>query len=285
MKLATLMFPVAALCTSGGAAAQPAIYDGTSGMLTIPSVTVGTMTYGSVKLQNGGSYVFTLRAAAEQPALSTAEGIWRGMGAGSMTTTVILDDGVFYIFQAVPGNPNTIEGFTQGNSTSNNGIFAASNVKSFNFAEGDVIAQGTLPASYQPRKWFMGSTKDDTGRTVWFGAYFDSIYDVAPSLPELAGAYSGEARFGPPFGAQALSATVHANGSVTGSIGTCAFAGTITPRPRGTLYDITVPFGAGCDFAGQTFTGIVFLDSLTQRLLVAALNAQRTVAGLFVAAR
>jgi hypothetical protein len=285
MKSASQLLAIAALFASSGAGAQPAIYDGASGVLTIPSVTLGATTYGSVKLQNAGNYVFTLRAATEQPPLSTAEGIWRGLAAGSLTTTIILDDGDFYIFQAVPGSPNTIEGFTQGNSTSASGVFSAFNVKSFNFVEGEVITTGTLSASYQPHKWFLGSEKDDTGQTIWFGAHFDSMYDVVPSLSELAGAYTGQARFGPPFAVQALSATLNASGGVGGTIGGCAFSGTITPRPRGNLYNIAVTFGSGCAFPGQTFSGIAYLDPLMQRLMVAALNAQRSAAGMFIATK
>jgi hypothetical protein len=285
MKSANLLLVIAALFASGGTVAQPAIYDGASGVLTIPSVTLGTTAYGSVKLQNVGSWLFSLRGATEQPALSTAEGTWRGLAAGSLTTTIILDDGVFYIFQAVPGSPDAIEGFTQGNSTSANGVFSAFNVKSFNFVEGDVITTGALSASYQPRKWFLGSQQDDTGQTIWFGAYFDSMYDAVPSLAELAGTYSGQARFGPPFGVQVFSAALDASGALGGSFGTCGFNGTILPRPRGNLYNIAVTFGGACAFPGQTFSGIAYLDPLMQRLMVAALNAPRTAAGMFIATR
>jgi len=285
MKSNGISIAIAALFVAGAAGAQPATYDGASGVLTIPSVSVGTTTYGSVKLLNTGNFNFTLQAAFPQPALTTAEGIWRGTAAGSLVTWINLDNGAFYIFQTVPDHPNEIEGFIYGSSTSGNGSFSAGSAKSFNFVEGEVLTTGAITATYQARKWISGSSKDDTGQNVVFGAYFDSTYDAVPSLSELAGTYSGLARFGPPFNAQALSATLNASGGVGGSIGGCAFAGTITPRPRGKLYDIAVSFGSGCDFPGQTFIGIAYLDPLMQRLMVGALNAQRTVAGMFIATK
>lgn len=285
MKSANVLFAVAALFIVGGASAQTAVYDGNSGMLTIPSVSVGPTTYGSVKLRNEGNWRFALQDAREQPALTTAEGIWRGMAGGSLITWVNLDNGTFYIFQTVPENPDAIEGFIHGSATSANGTLFASSATSFNFVDREMLTTGSITAKYAARKWIAGSSKDDVGHDVYFGGYFDSGYDVAPSLVELAGAYTGEANFGPLFGSQALAATLSASGGVGGNIGSCAFTGTITPRPRGSLFNIAVSFGSGCDFPGQTFSGIVFLDPLTQRLMVAAVNASRTAGGMFIAAR
>lgn len=286
MKRTRMFVVAAAMCIASGLGAQPATYDEGSGVLTIPSVAVGTTTYGGVKLQHTGNWQFSLRDARAQPAVTGAEGIWRGVFVDGLMTWIQLDNGLFYIFEASTDTPNVIEILVHGSATSGNGTFFVPSLTAFDFYEPLVMTVGPITGKYQARRWIAFSAQDpETGQDVYVGGHFDTTYDAVPSLAAIEGNYSGEARFGPPFGAHALSATVHSNNSVTGNFGTCAFAGTITPRPRGNLYDITVPFGAGCDFSGQTFSGIVFLDPLTQRLMVATLNAQRTAAGMFIATR
>jgi len=68
--IAALLF-----CISGGAWAQSISYDFATGILTIPSVKVGTATFVNVTLLNIGNFTFTLQGATAQvppgPALAT----------------------------------------------------------------------------------------------------------------------------------------------------------------------------------------------------------------------
>ena len=54
------------LATALGSAAEVAYFDGASGRVHIPSVSVGAATYVDVTLQHLGNYVFALQAATEQ---------------------------------------------------------------------------------------------------------------------------------------------------------------------------------------------------------------------------
>ena len=56
----------AAACVTSAAWAQVAVYDGTSNVLTIPSVKVGASTFVGVTLLNKGNFQFSLQGATEQ---------------------------------------------------------------------------------------------------------------------------------------------------------------------------------------------------------------------------
>ena len=282
---ATIVLTSVLLLISSEAGAQSAVYDANSAMLTIPAVSVGSTIYGNVSLRNIGNYTFTLQMAIEQPALATAEGVWRGTGGGSLFTGVVLDNGVYYFFYSPPGSPNAIGGLLYGSSSSAGGVFSSGDTKDFNFEELRITSLGPLSGSYQPRQWFFGTKKDSSGETSIFGAIFDPFYDVAPSLAAIAGTYSGQARFAPPFGVENLSVTVGASGTMGGTLDNCSFVGALTPRSRGNLYNMSVTLGSGCQFPGQTFSGIAYIDAWTHRLWVGAVNAPGTAAGVFAASK
>lgn len=56
----------------------------------------------------------------------------------------------------------------------------------------------------------------------------------------------------------------------------CKFFGTVEPRARGNLYDLSVSFSGPCPSAASSVAGVAYFDSSAKRLYVAALNQSRT---------
>ncbi len=70
-----------------------ATYDGTSGVLTLPAVKVGTATFLDVTLRNVGNFVFTLQTATELPASVTAEVAAYARSVEAQTATALPPNG------------------------------------------------------------------------------------------------------------------------------------------------------------------------------------------------
>ena len=230
------------------------------------------------------SLIFALTAgctdATTTPTTGTAEGLWNGNTSTSRTLTIaVLDDGTMYAFYSAVANPAVIAGVIQGNGTSNNGTFMASNVKDFGI--GVTALEATVSANFGARQFFNGSINYQAGGTVSFNTSYNTAYDTTPAIVSFTGVYQGQV--GSSVGAQPATITMASDGTFTGSEQSgCTFTGKATVRTRGNVLDQSITFGGSpCFFAGSTFQGVVYLDLLTRRLFAAAPNTSRTDAVIF----
>ena len=211
------------------------------------------------------------------PVATTAEGLWR-TGSTETNRTIlgaVLDDGTYYFFYSEQAARTRIGGLVQGNSTANKGIFTSDNAKDFDF-EGGVVQSETIAANYTERQSLNGPVL--SAGTGAFITTFDAAYDTPPSLASLAGAYTGQSGNPENGGVDPTTLTVAADGGFSGIANSCSFSGTMTPRVRGNIFDLSVTFTGAipCLHAGETLTGIAYLDEPNKHLLAAALTSDRT---------
>ncbi len=214
------------------------------------------------------------------PQTNSAEGFWTGnTNTNRALTGVVLDDGSYYFFYSVAGNPAQIAGVIQGTGTSSDGTFTSGNTRDFRIGASTLNA--TITATYGNRSFLNATITYAGGAIVTFTSSFNAAYDSNPTLAAVSGFYTGQA--GSSGGVQAANINVTGGGPFTGAeTNGCAFTGTAAPRIRGNAFNQTITFGgAPCFFAGSTFQGIALFDLATLRLMAAAPNGTRTDAAIF----
>jgi hypothetical protein len=229
-------------------------------------------------------------AAPVVPA-GTAEGLWTGTtGDGRTISGVVLDDGSYwFLYSAVPpANPALMAGTLQGNGSSLNGTFDSSNGLDFsNEFEEKFAVTVTGPYVMQQN---LDGTVTYSGGSLPFTSMFDSEYNVAPVIANVAGTYPGSAFGFPhtitvsPLGAINVTTTggPHRTGSsvdVSGIELGCDFTGTLIPRSNGNVYDISLTPSANASMCSpDTLTGVAFFDATTtnKKIYVLALNNSRS---------
>jgi hypothetical protein len=222
---------------------------------------------------------------ASSPVASPAEGLWTGSTATSRTIVgAVLDDGTYYFFYSEQAAPNLIGGLVQGDSTANNGIFTSDNAKDFDFVGGG-IQSGTIAANYTEHQSLNGPAL--SAGTGAFTTTFDPAYDTPPGLASLNGAYTGQSGNPENGGVDPTTLTVDSIGGLSGIANSCSFSGTMTPRVRGNIFDLSVTFTGAppCLHAGETLAGIAYLDEPNKHLLAAVLTSTRTDVVLFTGIR
>ena len=191
-------------------------------------------------------------------------------------TSIVLDNGTYWLLYSVPHVSALVAGVVQGTGSSLNGSFSSSDGIDFNL-EGQGINSATLSASYVARQSFNGSVAyPDPNQAFTFTGAYDAEYDQTPSAAAIAGTYTGIASV---VGSNELTTiAVSSSGVVVGTgTGGCKFLGTAAPRTKGNLYDLSVVFGGGvCSGGTSAVTGIGYLDASAKRLYVAALNKSRS---------
>lgn len=214
--------------------------------------------------------------------VTDAQGFYSGVDSGNDTVTgVVLDSGTYYFVWA-----NTITGsfgVVQGTATASGGQFQSTDAKNFRIGTSTVVSS-TISAVYTPKSNLTGTitpASGGDGYTNFSGAY-STVYDQAPSLGAIAGAYQGAAGSLNAVDA-AVSVTLGANGAMVGSgSGGCRFSGTAKPHASGNVYDLTVTFGgAPCVDAGQSVTGVLMVNN--GKLVASATLADRSDAFVLVA--
>jgi hypothetical protein len=211
--------------------------------------------------------------AAAPSSASAAAGFYLGSTNTNRTVNaVVLDDGGFYVLYSRAGS-GTIAGVVQGNGITSGTTLSSSDARDFNL-EGLGVLPANVTATFSARSSIAGTVAYAAGTTSFSGT-FNARSDAAPTLAAVAGVYSG--RVSTSAGNEAATVTVAEGGAFTG-VGTsgCRFTGTVTARAR-FAYNLTVVFGgAPCLFAGQTLSGIGYLDSTGKTLYAMAPNATRS---------
>jgi len=201
-------------------------------------------------------------AAAAGP---TAEGVYGGTltgGSGSAFELLVLENGDFwtaYGTQTAAGM--IVEGFIQGNGTSDNGTFTSTSTKDFGFAPAKAA---TINATYNATAKTISGTGSITGLgSVSFSgsALPSSTYDynTPATMSTITGHWEVTDLEGDTY---ALNIGTDGNFSGTGS--GCNFTGNMAPRPSGkNVFNVTLTFGgAPCALPGQSASGIALASPI-----------------------
>ena len=213
------------------------------------------------------------------PTASSAAGRWTGSTrTGRTVTGLVLEDGSYWLFYSAKHNPNILDGLTQGTGTSHSGSFGSPNTRDFHL-EGAGIRAGRMSGTYATKESFHATIIYSNGETDSFRNTYVADSELAPDLNLVAGIYTG---LRPDD--QTVTVTVDAAGTLSGqSTDGCTFAGTVSSRPKGNVFKVSVTFeGGACRQGTDTLTGIAFFDAATNRLYSAALNPARTTSVLFL---
>lgn len=219
---------------------------------------------------------------------SAAQGLWTGSTTSGRTLTgLVFGDGTYYAFYSPVGIAAGVAGVIQGSSGTGAGVWSSTDGVDFNLeTDTPSVLAATMSASFVTKKSFSGTLTYASGAKTTFVTAYDSTYEVAPTLAALAGSYAGQA--GLSTGVKTAAVTVAAGGAVTGTVtidntSNCAFSGTATPRTDDNAYDVALLLGASpCPVPNQRVAGIAYFNAATKKLYVAAPNAARTDAVLFL---
>lgn len=190
--------------------------------------------------------------------IAKAEGVYQGPATnGTVTGTigaVILEDDSIWGLSTVAGVPG-IAGLFVGSGASNNGSYSAT-VKGYTPTVSGI--DGTLSATYSPGISMAGTFSTGTsfnGTTTFPSGY---IYNTPALLSSLVGRWTGTSMVG-----NLLSISITSTGNYSGTSGTCAFSGTMTPRPSGkNIFNVTYANGAtGCPIPNLAAQGIAAVSS------------------------
>ena len=215
--------------------------------------------------------------------IANAEGLWGGTNSDSRSVrTVVFDDGTYWLLYSIPNVSSVLAGVVQGNGTALNGSFSSIDGVDFN-VEGAGAHSATLSVSYATKQFFNGTvTNTFLNQVATFTSSYVAEYEQTPSVSAIAGTYSGIASV---LGTNELTTVVVSSPGVIAGTGTggCRFVGTIVPRARGNVYDLSIAFrGGACPSGTSTVAGIGFFDSNSKRIYVAALNSAKTNGLLFL---
>lgn len=216
---------------------------------------------------------------------NSSEGLWIGTMANANPNTnraissLVLDDGVYWILYSAVGDPSILAGFIQGNSSSQNGIFTSSDGKDFDLQTG--LLNATIDGTYITKQRFTGTISyPQTNVPNTFTATYDGDYDLTPDINVVAGTYRGFITTN-----ETTTVVLTSTGGISGStnIG-CLFTGTFSPRAHGNVFNVTITFGGqnGCSLGVQTVNGVGFYDATTKQLTSAGFNSARTDGFVFI---
>jgi hypothetical protein len=216
---------------------------------------------------------------APVPAAS-AEGLWTGTTNTNRTVTgVVLEDSVYWVLYSAVNDSLTVAGLIQGDSSSQNGVFASSNAKDVN-VEGQGTRNATINGRYTMKQSLNGTIFYPNNVQDTFTTAYDSDYELVPDINAVVGTYSGSVAVN-----ETAEVIVSLTGAVSGMSNTgCTFTGSFSPRTHGNVFDVTVTFGgqATCSNGTDTVNGIGFYDAGARRLYSAALNSTKTNGSVFI---
>ena len=227
----------------------------------------------------GGRYSESDVSSLPLSTATSAEGRWTGStSTGRTVAGLVLEDGSYWLFYTARDHPHVLAGLVQGTGTSHSGSFGSSNTRDFNL-EGAGIRTATMSGSYVSKQSFHGTIAYFTGNTESFMSTYDADYESAPNVTLVAGIYAGLRTDN-----HTVTVTVDAAWTLSGHASDgCTFAGTLSPRAKGNVFQTSVAFGGGaCRQGTETVTGVALYDAATYRLYGAALNNVRTDSFLFL---
>ena len=161
--------------------------------------------------------------------------------------------------------------------------------RDFNF-EGAGQNEIRVSASYEPFMTIDGTIFYPGGGGLTFSLDHSADYESAAALADIAGTYSGQGRPANAVTGELEEVTLRmtTSGTISGITQSteCSFAGTVTPRARGNVFDITVQFnGVNCADSLATVSGVAFANGAPGTVVALALNPGRTDGFLFTGTR
>ena len=225
-----------------------------------------------------------------QPAVAaSAEGVYEGTTSGGLAHfSLVTDTGrLVSIIGTVAGGVFGIARVVDGNGTSSNGTFTASDMREYGLnASPD---NGTFAGTYVAGARLNGVltmnstlTSTLTGTALTSAAY---TYAAAAKVADIAGAWTLKDLNG-----ATVTMLIAADGSFTGtSAGTCAITGSLTPSTSGkNLFALALTTGpAPCPRPAEVTTGVAvaFTIGSTRQLIAAGSSANRVNGNGWVGAR
>jgi hypothetical protein len=204
-------------------------------------------------------------------------------------TAFLQNDGSYFIVYSDAAAPQNVAGAIMGSASISSGSFSSSDGLDVALAGSgaQTAASVTLSASYTAKTSLNGSVSYATGgQTKTFTSNYNNAYESLPSLPVLAGVYTGAITTKDQVEAN-IELSVTADGKLSGTLPCgCSITAQLVPRSDGTAYDATLAFtGGNHPFSGKSFAGNVYLDTATDRLyIVGKLNDSNDLA-IFVGTR
>lgn len=219
--------------------------------------------------------------SAPAPTPTGPAGLYFGSSTFSETIRgVVLPEGTFYVIYSIPGS-NLIAGAVQGSGTFANGWFGSSNAREFPVRSGAVDA--AISGSYVPGVNIHGSFMGAYDGQNFSAGYLPGSQNP-PNLAAAAGTYVGTVVSS--RGSQPATFSLTEAGGLSGSSVGCTFAGTASPHPGVSAFDLTVRFNGGlCLLGTATFAGVAVHDSDVGQMFGAALDASRTDGLVFTGTR
>ncbi len=225
-----------------------------------------------------------------QPTITaSAEGVYEGTLSGGLShLSLVTDTGrLFSIIGTTTGGVIGISRFLEGIGTSSNGAFTATGVREYGAnASPD---SGTFAGTYVPGVSLTGvlamsssaATTTITGTTLTNTTY---VYNTPAKIANITGAWTLKDLAG-----ANVALTVAADGKFTGTSGTCAITGSLTPNTANkNLFTFTVVSGAApCPRPADVTTGVAveFTIGATRQLIAAGSSVTRVNGTGWVGAR
>jgi hypothetical protein len=200
-------------------------------------------------------------------------GLWLGSMNGNRTvSTMVLEDGEYYMLYSRPGNPASLGGLIHGS-----GDFHAAKVTSTDALEFSWEGRGTRPATLSGKVGGHMSLTGTVNNSTPITVRYDHEYEADPRLAEIVGSHTGEVMFigGP---RPNTTFTVTTTGQVSTTIDGCEVKGNVVPRADANAFDLTMKFGgAPCFiyFQQAEFKGIAYFRADVGQLHAAVMQNNR----------
>jgi hypothetical protein len=214
--------------------------------------------------------------------VSSAVGYWSGtINNGRNVYAIIAPSGESWVMYTDAFGRNVLAGVLYAQVSWANGLWSTSAGRDFNF-EQRIYADARTTGAYTTRSRISGTTFYPAyNQSNTFTGIYQAEYDLTPSLPNVAGNYSGSVVT--LLGSEAASVSIQNNGAVSGlTAGGCRFLGTLTPMSGVNLYRTSVTLQGGNCGSNLTVVGASFYDSLSRSLNVITLDNSRTTAYVYL---
>lgn len=177
----------------------------------------------------------------------------------------VLDTGEYWFWYTSAGT-KSLAGGIHGKMDNSNGKLSSLNGKDFS-GETQTVERLAIQGQYKNKEEIQGRLfyANANGAGISFEATYDATYEMAPNLNKIAGKYSAKSviRADTTF-------TIDATGKLNGSDSNgCKFNGTLAPRSKGNVYNLSIDFDPKLCPEVQTHTttkGVAFLDAVSHEL-------------------
>lgn len=198
--------------------------------------------------------------------IAKAEGVYSGTtSGGKVFSSVILEDDSIWSLYGIsgPGGTTLVQGFLNGQGTSNNGSYTATGKDYYPLSGALNVVNGSLTATYVPGVNISGTTTSGTASSS-FSATTSAVtgfnYNTPIQIAGLAGTWTGSSLFG-----RTVTMIISGNGNFTIDSGGCPGSGTVTARASGkNIANITYTNNSSlCSPVSLSASGIGVVSTLT----------------------